>query len=225
MDITFNCDKCGQSLTIDEAGAGQLVDCPKCGIPLEVPYKNKAIPPVPAPLQSTKKTGIVRAILVVVGLVLVGIPLTWLAVKEYRLKQYDRKHELELKQYWNKYNLQVDKQNAEIDADDQKHELEHPVLQVSGQIFVVRGDRETIKLSLQDIVVVPEEEATNRIARVENDVRQKLPSARNDQLITSNDLEEITQTLDRLRKDFETHQTAPGHRPRHSARPAHLDPR
>ena len=29
MDITFNCDKCGQPLTIDETGAGQLVDCPK----------------------------------------------------------------------------------------------------------------------------------------------------------------------------------------------------
>ncbi|MGD0059678.1 MAG: zinc ribbon domain-containing protein [Verrucomicrobiia bacterium] len=40
MDITFNCDKCGQSLTIDEAGAGQLVDCPKCGKPLEVPYRS-----------------------------------------------------------------------------------------------------------------------------------------------------------------------------------------
>jgi DNA-directed RNA polymerase subunit RPC12/RpoP len=39
MDITFNCDKCGQSLTIDEAGAGQLVDCPKCGTSLLVPDK------------------------------------------------------------------------------------------------------------------------------------------------------------------------------------------
>ena len=41
MEITFNCDKCGQSLEIDEAGAGQLVDCPKCGTPVEVPYKLK----------------------------------------------------------------------------------------------------------------------------------------------------------------------------------------
>ncbi len=40
MDITFNCDKCGQSITIDEAGAGQLVDCPGCGKPVEVPYKS-----------------------------------------------------------------------------------------------------------------------------------------------------------------------------------------
>ena len=58
MDITFNCDKCGQSIVIDEAGAGQLVDCPKCGKPLEVPYKSKppvptAPPPMPAPRMSS----------------------------------------------------------------------------------------------------------------------------------------------------------------------------
>ena len=49
MDITFNCDKCGQSLTIDEAGAGQLVDCPKCRKPLEVPYKSEAATPTLQP--------------------------------------------------------------------------------------------------------------------------------------------------------------------------------
>jgi DNA-directed RNA polymerase subunit RPC12/RpoP len=36
MDISFNCDKCGQGIVIDEAGAGRLVDCPKCGQPLTV---------------------------------------------------------------------------------------------------------------------------------------------------------------------------------------------
>jgi DNA-directed RNA polymerase subunit M/transcription elongation factor TFIIS len=43
MDITFNCDKCGQHIAIDEAGAGQLVDCPKCGKPLEVPDKSQPL--------------------------------------------------------------------------------------------------------------------------------------------------------------------------------------
>ncbi len=43
MDITFNCGSCGQSLSIDEAGAGQLVDCPKCAKPLEVPYKSESL--------------------------------------------------------------------------------------------------------------------------------------------------------------------------------------
>jgi Alpha-aminoadipate carrier protein LysW-like, globular domain len=48
IDITFNCDKCGQQIVIDEAGAGQLVDCPKCGTPLEVPYKSQVATPTPA---------------------------------------------------------------------------------------------------------------------------------------------------------------------------------
>src|ERR1041384_3755090 len=43
MDITFNCEGCGQHIAIDEAGAGQLVDCPKCGTPLEVPSKPKPL--------------------------------------------------------------------------------------------------------------------------------------------------------------------------------------
>src|SRR5688500_4725765 len=33
MDITFNRSSCGQSLTIEQAGAGSTVDCPKCGKP------------------------------------------------------------------------------------------------------------------------------------------------------------------------------------------------
>jgi hypothetical protein len=52
MDISFHC-KCGQHIVIDEAGAGQLVDCPKCGTTLEVPNKADALaavaPPTPAP--------------------------------------------------------------------------------------------------------------------------------------------------------------------------------
>ena len=43
MDITFACESCGQRIVIDEAAAGQLVDCPKCGKPLEVPYKSKPL--------------------------------------------------------------------------------------------------------------------------------------------------------------------------------------
>jgi predicted RNA-binding Zn-ribbon protein involved in translation (DUF1610 family) len=40
MDISFNCDKCGQSLTIDEAGGELLVSCPKCGESLQVPTRS-----------------------------------------------------------------------------------------------------------------------------------------------------------------------------------------
>jgi SPP1 gp7 family putative phage head morphogenesis protein len=37
MDIAFNCDKCGQHIVIDEAGAGMIVPCPTCGASLIVP--------------------------------------------------------------------------------------------------------------------------------------------------------------------------------------------
>jgi DNA-directed RNA polymerase subunit RPC12/RpoP len=37
MDITFECPHCGQSVAIDEAGAGLQIDCPRCRSPLTVP--------------------------------------------------------------------------------------------------------------------------------------------------------------------------------------------
>ena len=37
MDIEFNCDKCGQQIVIEEAGAGLTVQCPKCNQSLLVP--------------------------------------------------------------------------------------------------------------------------------------------------------------------------------------------
>ena len=40
MDITFNCDACEQSISIDEAGAGSIVDCPKCRARVLVPNKS-----------------------------------------------------------------------------------------------------------------------------------------------------------------------------------------
>ncbi len=47
MDIEFKCYHCGQPVVIDAAGAGQSVQCPKCGQLLTVP-KATAIPPLPA---------------------------------------------------------------------------------------------------------------------------------------------------------------------------------
>jgi DNA-directed RNA polymerase subunit M/transcription elongation factor TFIIS len=37
MDIEFSCNKCGQHIVIDEAGAGQTIQCPKCRRSLTVP--------------------------------------------------------------------------------------------------------------------------------------------------------------------------------------------
>jgi DNA-directed RNA polymerase subunit M/transcription elongation factor TFIIS len=37
MDISFGCPGCQQHMVIDEAGAGLLVPCPKCGQEIRVP--------------------------------------------------------------------------------------------------------------------------------------------------------------------------------------------
>ena len=37
MDISFDCNHCGQPLAVDAAGAGQVVNCPKCGKSITVP--------------------------------------------------------------------------------------------------------------------------------------------------------------------------------------------
>jgi DNA-directed RNA polymerase subunit RPC12/RpoP len=41
VDITFNCDACGQNIVIDEAGAGCIVECPKCGVRVLVPVPSE----------------------------------------------------------------------------------------------------------------------------------------------------------------------------------------
>lgn len=37
MDIEFECGHCGQSLIVEDEGAGMTIDCPKCGEPVEIP--------------------------------------------------------------------------------------------------------------------------------------------------------------------------------------------
>jgi len=44
MDISFNCDKCGQQIVIDASGAGNQVQCPKCSAVLIVPSAAKQQP-------------------------------------------------------------------------------------------------------------------------------------------------------------------------------------
>ena len=41
MDIRFECEKCGQLLVIEEAGAGISIPCPSCSANLIVPVADK----------------------------------------------------------------------------------------------------------------------------------------------------------------------------------------
>src|ERR1019366_8479204 len=43
MDITFSCSHCGQTVVIDEAGAGMSLDCPQCSKPVYVPTKPRSV--------------------------------------------------------------------------------------------------------------------------------------------------------------------------------------
>lgn len=45
MDVFFNCPACGQHLVIDEAGAGLVIQCPKCSKDLTVPAPKPAETP------------------------------------------------------------------------------------------------------------------------------------------------------------------------------------
>ena len=51
MDITFNCERCGQHITIDESGVGVVVQCPTCGhslvVPSPPPQTGSITPPSP----------------------------------------------------------------------------------------------------------------------------------------------------------------------------------
>ena len=44
MDIAFDCPGCGQHMVIDEAGAGLVVQCPKCGRDVSVPNLRETEP-------------------------------------------------------------------------------------------------------------------------------------------------------------------------------------
>jgi len=55
MDISFDCDLCGQNIVIDAAGAGLQVQCPKCGERLTVPKVAAGKPVQLPPVIDTKK--------------------------------------------------------------------------------------------------------------------------------------------------------------------------
>lgn len=47
MDIVFNCEHCGQELSVDQNGAGVEIQCPSCSQTITVPQP--ATPPPPPP--------------------------------------------------------------------------------------------------------------------------------------------------------------------------------
>jgi len=52
MDISFNCPRCNQPLTVDESGAGMAVNCPSCNERINVPRRIAPPPPPPVSQQN-----------------------------------------------------------------------------------------------------------------------------------------------------------------------------
>src|ERR1019366_6736899 len=44
MDISFTCSSCEQNIVIDEAGAGMSIECPSCGLTMQVPTPEVSAP-------------------------------------------------------------------------------------------------------------------------------------------------------------------------------------
>jgi len=61
VDIAFKCDRCGQQLVVDEAGAGITVDCPGCGKPVYVPTTASQGAPVRVEVKSSSSAAPVPA--------------------------------------------------------------------------------------------------------------------------------------------------------------------
>lgn len=77
MDITFNCDACEQSISIDEAGAGSIVNCPNCRARVLVPNKST---PTTVPRKAKHDTVIVEKIQgqpLTVRAEIVGLRVSW----------------------------------------------------------------------------------------------------------------------------------------------------
>lgn len=56
-DLTFDCHTCNITLVVDEVGSGQMVKCPRCQSPLQIPYPARIVPRptriVPPPATAT----------------------------------------------------------------------------------------------------------------------------------------------------------------------------
>jgi hypothetical protein len=60
MDIRFNCPRCGQHISVEERGAGMLVNCPDCKGEIEIPRGTAPQLPkvsVPATRQTPQSAG------------------------------------------------------------------------------------------------------------------------------------------------------------------------
>jgi len=79
MDIKFNCDNCGQDIVIDETGAGNIVDCPKCKTSVMVPVSSGVGGKIPVLVRNAVSSRVVIEKIegMPLPVVIVGVRLSW----------------------------------------------------------------------------------------------------------------------------------------------------
>ena len=79
MDIKFKCDSCGQDIVIDETGAGNIVDCPKCKTSVMVPVSSGVGGKIPVLVRNAVSSRVVveRIEGMPLPVVIVGVRLSW----------------------------------------------------------------------------------------------------------------------------------------------------
>lgn len=173
MDISFSCTKCGQHITIDEAGAGQLVDCPKCGIPVEVPYKSKPIvkTPTPAPAKPPEPQPKTFSPILVTAIIGLGVLCMGLAILVVVLMRSKSPSSAVSPQY--ESSQTTPRPTTVTKAFDKVL----PDITLEGEVFIVTKGGESVKLGLVPVGLIAlsnlmqnlkekEATATNEIARL-----------------------------------------------------------
>jgi DNA-directed RNA polymerase subunit RPC12/RpoP len=144
MNISFFCYRCGQSLAVDEAREGQLIECPKCGTRLEVPHKSDSLNKV-GNSGSTKRstpTGAFRPL--AKGIAAAALVFMVLAAGFFAYK-------LRRNQPVEAFNSPVRRNKADKVTTTESGECEF-----SADVFIRSKSGESIKCSLVDIQVFEE---------------------------------------------------------------------
>ena len=166
MEITFNCDACEQSIAIDEAAAGQLVDCPKCGTSLEVPYKSKPLEKAATPAPPPDKTASTSSSLPKILTVLVIITLMFgggFIAYNYWQNQQTVKAE-----------AAVEKAKAEAAA-----EVEQAKRDFTVDVFIRTKGGESIKCGLVSVLVFDEKTINSWQTQVNKSLQENVTQLQN----------------------------------------------
>lgn len=98
--VKFACPNCDQNLEIDKEAAGERIDCPQCGLEIQVPYLRPAVPrknPALQPMRKPKRV-LGPGVIFVVMVFLIGGVILWYLQQFYREQQASREASTQVNQ-------------------------------------------------------------------------------------------------------------------------------